>query len=553
MAMRIHPTTPTASVVPAFFAALLTATVSLALSAYVALTLAPATGWSALADQPFSADIEHLAWIWHGGSLEFVLDTIDHLDLTVPLLSRLLACAIFTIVPTCAVYRRVHAATPKAISATHVTGPEPLRGAAGHSYLADKWRARSDSPGIALAPGLVMPRHVETEGLALAGPPGSGKSVLMEGFVHQAHGRKDRLFLLDVKGGLAERMRGSAPCVLSLRGRGRTVWAVGRDIRDRMDALEVATVFIPESRDPVWSAGSRLILTGVMLALIARFGDKWGWTQLRDMLALPVPRLEKIVKKRMPEVAALLQSREDEPTAATLSLIMNLLAHVSGLIGELARAETKARRRLSITDWVRGQGTRNPIVVQLDLRYREQSGAYATLLLRLLGASLLGPDLKDGIDHKIWVFLDELPRIGRAGIVPVAELASLGRSRGIRTVISYQSPKQLTELIGEDGATALRENFGLQVICGSAAGSNAKVIAEDWIGLRTVSWVDYSQAKDGKTETKDIRALPQEEIIGGLGLRYGLWGRPFVRAAILGHENIPILDWPLHKWVRLKG
>lgn len=561
MSDPIHALTPTASSVPALAAALPIGGAVLALSAGVAFALAPATGWSLDADTPLILDIDGLRQVlgeaiaYHLGPIDAarrIATALSATDATTPLLGRLAACGLVTIVTTRAVYRRVYAATPRAIAARHVAGPEPKRQGAGLAHLRERWRARDDGTGILLAPGLRMPPHVEAEGIGLLGRPGSGKSIILEGLARGALDRGDRCFLLDVKGNLPERLRAYRPHVLGLRGGGGAVWAVGRDVRTRLDARELAAAFVPESRDPVWSAGSRMILAAMILYLVARFGTEWGWRHLHRVLAQPVPTLQRIVSTQMPEVAALLEGHEGEPSAAALSLIMNLVAHVAGLVGALAEAEARTDERVSLADWVAGRNGQTPIVVQLDLRYREQSASLAGMIVRLLGAELLGPGLEDGIDHRLWVFLDEVPRIGKGSAETVGELVALGRSRGVRTVVSFQAPSQLVQLLGEAGAAALQENLGLRVICRTAAGATATAIAAQ-IGRRTVSWVDHAEGKGGKMRTEAIDALSPEEISAGLGLRHDLLGRPSVRAAILGQGDVAVLDWPLHRWSRLDG
>lgn len=561
MSWKTHPLTPTASSVPALAAALPIGGGLLALAAGVAFVLAPATGWSIDADGPVVLDIDGLRRIF-GDAIAYHLGPIDAArrigaalsatDATAPLLGRLAACGLVTVVASRAVYRRVYGATPRAIAARHVAGREPRRGGAAIAHLRGIWRARNDGTGILIAPGLGMPLHVECEGIGLLGRPGSGKTVILEGLVRQALDRGDRVFLLDVKGDLPRRLGRFGPRVLSLRPGHGAVWAIGRDVRTRRDALELAAAFIPESRDPIWSAGSRLILAALILYLARRFGTDWGWRHLNHLLAQPVPTLQTIVRTKMPEVAALLESREQEPTAAALSLVMNLLAHTGALVGALAEAEARTQERVSIAGWIAGTDGAAPLVVQLDLRYREQAAVFAGMVVRQLGAEALGPALEDDVDHKLWIVLDELPRIGKGSAETVGELVALGRSRGIRTVVTYQAPVQLVQLLGEAGATALQENLGLKVVCRAAVGESARTIAAQ-VGKRTVSWLDYDEVETGQTRTEEIDVLTAEEISGGFGLRHDVLGRPLIRAAILGESDAAILDWPLRLWPRLDG
>lgn len=564
---KIDPTTLVASPVPAVFASVLIGAFALISAVSVAFVLLPPTGWSIEGDAPIVVSLPVLrmtlstaiAMTHETNVVSRIVDVwllfagaVSRADAWLGLLTRALGCFLVTRAVTRAVYLRVLKATPKLMLATHARGPQPLEGGAGTAYLAETWRARNNGAGIALLPGLTMPLNVESEGIAAIGRPGSGKSVIVEGLAAQALARGDRAFFLDVKGNLARRLRQYRPLVLALRGRNIAVWAVGADVSSELDALEFAAVLIPESREPVWAAGSRLILAAIVRHCQARYGQTWGWTQLHAALSLPIPRLEHIVHQRMPEVAKLLQSNGEDPSNTVLSLILNLVAHVGGIVQALAQAERRTDQRVSLTAWSNGRGSLRPIILPLDIRYRDQTAALGQFVMQLLRANLLAPEMPTNIDHRIWLFLDELPRIGKGAIGPVQDLAALGRDRGIRTVMTCQSPQQLVDLLGEAGAVALRENFGLQIICRAAAGENAHAIAEKWVGKRTVRWIDHADGKTGKRQSEEIYALPAETIVGDLGLRFDLWGRSIIRAAILGYGNVPIVDWKLRNWPSLR-
>jgi hypothetical protein len=206
--------------------------------------------------------------------------------------------------------------------------------------------------------------------------------------------------------------------------------------------------------------------------------------------------------------------------------------------------------KLSLRRWAgSGNGGRNPIVLHYDLQRRERSGALVRLALRVLSGVLLGREVRDGVDSDTWVFLDEIARLGRCE--PLADLASLGRSRGVRIVMTVQSPAQLVEAYGAPGAEALRENFATQLICAMPPGDNAQRVAKEWIGDRVVREPSNQVATGDKPREWTLPALSREEISGELGLKYDLWGRPRIRAAVLSDGDVAVLDWPLHRWRRL--
>ena len=449
------------------------------------------------------------------------------------------------------VLRRVREQGAIDILAEHVRGPRAIWGEAGRAWLAASWRRdlRRSGSGVELAPGLNLPTQLETEGVFLAGRPGSGKSVLLEGVADQALARGGRLVALDVKGQLANRLKDHNPWILSLSGANCAVWHIGSDLIDDADADEFAASLIPASRDPVWSEGSRLILSAMIMALHDRHGTAWGWVELDRTLSLPVDKLEPIIFDYAPSIARLLNARE-EPASFVLSLVFNLASHVCSTVRRFASLEKAGVNRLSLREWARPtKGRRRPIVLHHDLQRRERSAALVRLALRVLSGVLLGRELPDGIDTDTWILLDEVTRIGQCE--SIADLASLGRSRGVRTVLTVQSPAQLVETYGAAGAEALRENFGTQIICAMPPGDNALRVSKDWIGDRIVR-EPAGQVEPGKKPQEwTMPALSPQEIAGELGVKSDLWGRIRIRAAILSGGNVAVLDWPLHRWRRL--
>lgn len=446
------------------------------------------------------------------------------------------------------VFSRVREASPKQISARHVSGPKPMRGQWGATHLNQVWAPmrRQTGDGLLLAPGVRLPIVTEQQGILLVGQPGAGKSVILEGLLRQALERRDRVVALDVKGGLANRIAACKPMVFGLSGPSSVVWAIGEDLLTDADADEFAASLIPESKDPVWSEGSRLILAALVLYLAKRHGRQWGWRHLYNLLNQPLERQETIVRRVAPEVANMIQQRGEEPATFILSLLFNLTAHVGATVRRFARMENARARRVSLRGWATATGWRRPIVLRYDLQRRERSANFVKLALRLLAGTLLGDEVEDGRDARVWLFLDEITRIGRSDAL--IDLVSLGRSRGVRSVASLQSPAQLRDAYGEAGAEALRENFGLQIVCALSPGDNARRIANEWIAARTVC-ESGPVGQNGTRREWTIPPISPAEYAADFGLRFDLWGRPYIRATVLGLGDIPVLDWPLHRWL----
>jgi hypothetical protein len=288
-------------------------------------------------------------------------------------------------------------------------------------------------------------------------------------------------------------------------------------------------------------------LAALVLYLAKRHGrHQWGWRHLYSLLNQPLERQERIVRSVAPEVANMIQQRGEEPATFILSLLFNLTAHVGATARRFASMEKARARRLSLRKWATATGWRRPIVLRYDLQRRERSANFVKLSLRLLAGTLLGDEVEDGRDARIWLFLDEVTRIGRSDAL--IDLVSLGRSRGVRSVVSLQSPAQLRDTYGEAGSEALRENFGVQIICALSPGDNARRIANDWVAPRTVC--EPGPAHQNRTLREwTIPPISPAEYAADFGLRFDLWGRPYIRAVVLGLGDIPVLDWHLHRWL----
>ncbi|ODT79419.1 MAG: hypothetical protein ABS76_19710 [Pelagibacterium sp. SCN 64-44] len=566
MIKRTHPLQNLPDPVPARAAGLLAAIITLATTLLFLLTFFPAQGWDHGNDRAVRLDAAEFAQVvgrtlpdfparpgigdiaaWIIGLLPGPLEALAERGVAAQVLTLIVAA----LGAACAIAWDVHQTILKMSPPTrHVittSGSEPRYGKYGTRTLRLAWRTRrlAEGNGIFLAPGVVMPKDAETEHIVILGATGSGKSTIVEGLLRQAIRRGDRALMIDVKGQLGQRLgvRNYAEISLSPT-KGGTIWNIGVDIRTRQDAIEFAAALVPASRDPIWSDGARLYLTGLIVALQRDHGTKWGWRQLEAQLGLPFPEQEERIRQSMPDVAALLQMKDGDPTATVMSILVTVIANVGSLVWTLAERERAKGRYFSLRAWGAGKSKCRVAILRLEYDRESQSAALLKLALRCVQASVLGADVADGEDHAIWLGLDELPRFCDAQTIE--RLVALGRSRGVRILAALQTPAQLRREIGTDAATALLGNFGIQIITRMAPGPDRKEVAESWVGSRTVSWQDPATEKGaGPVQVKEIAVLSEAELTGQLGKFYRLGGRPFIRAAVTGFEHVPILDWPV--------
>jgi hypothetical protein len=241
------------------------------------------------------------------------------------------------------------------------------------------------------------------------------------------------------------------------------------------------------------------------------------------------------------------KSGEQDVSNTMLSILITVVANVGAITWALANTQKRGARPFSLRTWVAGKSPIRNVIAHLEFDKESQSTALLKLLLGCLRKTLLGRETSNAVDHRIWIFLDELPTFCDAGGVTVERLISLGRSRGLRCVAAMQDPAQLRARLGADQTTALLANFGLKIISRVVPGPGAAEIS-GWFGDRTVTWDPAGNERGSERPRSTIPTLSTSDVTGLLGKFYSVTGTAFIRAAVLGLPDIPIIDWPIRSW-----
>ena len=407
----------------------------------------------------------------------------------------------------------------------HVKGPRLVAGRAARRSLAAAWAKRFGvaDPGVALAAGLAMPRALEAEHMLLVGGTGAGKTTVMETIMDGAIARGDRLLALDVKGDVTARFPSEDFCLLSLDDIRSHRWLLGLDIVTREDAAELATEIIRETSDPSWSGGARQVLTAILVRLQTEAGKRgkvWSWRQIDQILSKPVAELFAFLKESDPVAAALIDVTQDETRRQAMSFYYVLAANAARMAGAfaamgMASGGKPAGDGVSIRRWASGKGSAS-LILRQSRRQPELSAAMCRIVLKIVADQAgSAPSVNGKAPAATWLFLDELPQIGRTPAVP--RLAAIGRSLGVRIVAAIPSPAQLKEIYGADGAQHLIDNMTTKIVGRTAGGATASEFSASWIGNRTVSWMEETgQGSDGRPRlgrrTQDI-AVADPDIL----------------------------------------
>lgn len=573
--MKQHPLTPRKPALPAAMMATGAFIAVFILGLVIHFVLLPPTAWLPAGDEPRTADLRFLLLMLDtiigeinarpslssriDGflTLPFALvDALRYLDLQVSLAIRFGAIALASLVAGMTAHKLVLDRAMAQPSVMHIKGPRLLGGRAAKSALSSAWYRRYGAlrPGIALASVLAMPRQLETEHFLICGGTGAGKTTILQSMMSSVLERGDKMLALDVKGDVTAKIPTPSVALLSLDDARSRRWDLGLDVVSREDADELSIELIPDTSDPSWSAGARRVLACLVGYLQDEYRQtprSWSWRDLEHLLSNPITVLYDLVLERDPATATFLDTSQDETRKQAMSFYLVLIANALPVVSACARMGSKNGPGVSFRNWVAGrEKIPQVLILRQSQRHPELSATIARLGLKFV-ANAAADRTADTDPRPVWLMLDELPQIGKAPAVP--RLAAIGRSAGIRLVVTVQSPAQLREIYGPDGSQHLLDNLTTKIIGRVSAGKTAAEIAERWIGKRSVEyWAQTSRDGSGEIrgerKTEDILVVPPEFLSDELGLCSSATGRPFVQAVVIGHGDVCRLEWPVGQW-----
>ena len=571
--MKRHSLTPRKAALPAAVASTAAFAFAFMLGLVVHFLLFPPAAWLPMSDVSRAADLGFLFLMLEtlvsevisrpdlssriDGVLTLpwaVLDALRFLDLHVSLAIRLSAIGLSSLFAGMAAHKMMLDRTMAQPSVVHIKGPRLLSGRAASSSLSAAWHRRYGvtQRGIALAKGLVAPRQLETEHFLICGGTGAGKTTILQSMMNDVIERGDRMLALDVKGDVTAKVPTNSVALISLDDARSRRWDLGFDVVSREDADELAIELIPETSDPSWSAGARRVLACLVGYLQDSYatGSRWSWRELERLLSSPIEVLHGTVLERDPATAVFLDKGNEETRKQAMSFYLVLIANALPVVSACARMGTANGPGFSFRAWVSAKSASQVMILRQSQRYPELSATIARLGLKFV-ADAAADRTADADPKPVWLMLDELPQIGKAPAVP--RLAAIGRSAGIRLVVTVQSPAQLREIYGNDGSQHLLDNLTTKIVGRIASGRTASEIVEHWIGKRTVEyWEQSARGENGRAEgerkTQDILAVEPEFLSDQLGLGVGATGASVVRALVIGHGDICRLEWPVGLW-----
>src|SRR5471032_796663 len=324
-------------------------------------------------------------------------------------------------------------------------------------------------------------------------------------------------------------------------------WDIARDMRNLLDMRRFAATMIRESQDPMWSNASRQLLVGLMIYLRATRDTEWGWSELRELIALPQSELLAIMRRRHPEAIRAVE----KASVTTAGILINLSSFCSTIF-DLAEAwaDVPPDMRVSFVEWTQGRSKFPQIILQGHGAYAELTKGYVEGIVGTVSAIINSVEMEDDPNRKIWFVADEFSKMGK--VPGMMALFEMGRSRGLRCVVACQDFAQLEELYGAPMTKALVAMCGTllvgQTMPGETADALCRVFGGREVERENISTTMGGGAGAGRSvatsyHREEVALYKPSELASRLGLAPN--GEGVVLILFTGGEAHELF-WPHH-------
>ncbi len=426
------------------------------------------------------------------------------------------------------------------------------------------------------------------QGVALAAPPRSGKGVGV--VIPNCLNWDGSLVCVDIKGenwaitaGYRARMGHRVFRFDPFSETGATVrWNplgyVSEDVRLRINDLQrVAQMLYPDPPgvDPFWSASARSLFLGIALYLFETpsmprtLGEilRQGMASDDEGFGKHWKRIvENRAKTNRPLSSQCVQALFDvidlAPVTAS-SIRKTFTSRLDLWLNPMLDAATSAND-FDFRDLRRSRMSIYVCVNPDDLhRLRPVMNLFFQQAIGLQTREL--PEQNPELKHQVLVMLDEFTALGRIPII--AEAIAYLPGYNVRTVLVVQTPAQLREVYGKDGAETILKSLAARVVFAPKDFSDAREISDE-LGFTTVKSKSYSSPTFGAggknrsptvnvSEQRRALLLPQEvkelgndrAILFYEGLRpiacqkIRYFSDPNLKCRVLPPPTVAPLDW----------
>ena len=430
---------------------------------------------------------------------------------------------------------------------------------------------KGKNEGICIHPEIHTTEALEASHMSIIGGAGAGKTTILWPMINQIIDRGDKAIIFSFKGdfeqkiGTGERI-GKQFALLAPWDNRSALWALGKDIRTRLDAEALANTLIPEptsSDNPMWTNGARSLVTGIISDVQREHKEAWGFAELAQKCAEALADfkvLKEIITRENPVAAALVAGGADSKTTSSfLANISAYLTHVVNLGVAAADLKDSAKsKQWSVNGWIAGKV---PAIAVLGFRpsAKSISEAWCASLIEQLVLKLEDlPDIDSPDERRIWLILDEVPRLGK--VPSITEALEVLRSKGVRIILGCQGIGQIEERYSRTTARSWAMQTATKII-GRIAEPEDQKWAASLIGERDLerysSSLNVQSGGPGGSSShggsyqrvREHTVLPNQ-----LGQIVKITRKgPRAILTVAGSEHVGLLDWPFRSNPNQRG
>lgn len=331
----------------------------------------------------------------------------------------------------------------------HVRGAE-LTEKLNLKNLAEIMVQQSGLPSRITMAGIPLLNGQENSGILLSGSPGVGKSTAIRDILSQLRSQNRKAVIYDISGEFVKRFyRKGIDVILNpfdARSHSWDVWCEGRN---EMDYDRHAKAAIPESHDgdPFWILSAQLLFS----AISQQLGDRYEVPEMEHLMNI----ILRMSADQIAHVVADTDARNVINVDAD-KLASSVRAIITAYTRNLKYFAKCKGPRFSFKDWAKNEDDRSFVFITVRDDMKAALKSPMTMLIESALSAILS--IEPDPDRLIGVVVDEIKTLNPIPSVP--DFAATGRKFGGLFVIGLQSPSQMVQLFGEEGAKALFDIIG---------------------------------------------------------------------------------------------
>ena len=419
---------------------------------------------------------------------------------------------------------------------------------------------KGKNEGIYIHPKIQTTEALEASHMLVVGGSGAGKTTILWPMINRIVERGDKAIIFSFKGdfeqkiGTGERI-GKQFALLAPWDTRSAVWALGRDIRTRLDAEALANTLIPEpekSDNPMWTNGARSLVTGIISDVQREHGEAWGFAELAKRCAESLADfkvLKEIITRENPVAAALIGGGADSKT--TTSFLANISAYLTHVVNLGVAADdlkdAAKGKQWSVNGWIAG---RVPSIAVLGFRPSAKaiSEAWCASIIEQIVLKL--EDLEDVSPEKrrVWLILDEVPRMGK--IPSITEALEVLRSKGVRIILGCQGINQIEEKYSKTTARSWAMQTATKILGRIVEPEDQKwaalLIGERDLERFSSQYNVSGGAQGGSSQGGSYQRVKEHTVLPSQFWQIVKVTKQGPRAilTVAGSEFVGLLDWP---------